>query len=184
MLLRVAAVILIVGVLALGGYYYFHSQSLTKEANAAFTKNQKDQGTVTQLNTQNQQLSADIAAIQKQAAQAKADATSVSSIVPPRVSPNALVQELLNQGTANYVTIIPMSIGDWTSAKVGSSTYYRLDARVKVSGELGQVVNYIKSLQTSAYSSLSIQSVSMVQSTETPGNMVADMNLTLYATVQ
>ena len=184
MFLRVAAVILIVGVLALGGYYYFHAQSLTDQANAAFAQNQKNQLTVTQLNSQNQTLNGDIAEIQKQAAQAKTDMSSISSVVPPKVSPNALVQELLNQGNANYVTIIPMSIGDWTSAKVGSSTYYRLDARVKVSGELGQVVNYIKSLQTSAYSSLSIQSISMVQSTETPGNMVADMNLTLYATVQ
>jgi Tfp pilus assembly protein PilO len=184
MFIRVVAVLLIVAVLAVGGYYYFHAQSLTDQANEAFAQNTKNQTTLTNLSNQNQGMSSDIAQIQKEITQAKNDINAETSVVPPRVSPNSLVQELLNQGNENYVTIIPLSIGDWTSAKVGSSSYYRLDATVRVSGELGQVVNYIKALQNSAYSSLSIQSINMQQSSETPGNMIANLSLILYANAQ
>jgi Tfp pilus assembly protein PilO len=181
MLLRVLSLIIVIGVLALGAYYYTNSQSLSSQADDVFTQNQKNQALVTQLNGTSQSLSADINQLQTQIAKAKVDVSNVSSVVPSRVNPNDLVQELLNQGQVAYVTIIPLSMGDWSSAKIGSTNYLKLDARIKVSGEMNNVTNYITSLQKSVYPTLSIQSISLQQSTDTPGNINADISLTLYS---
>jgi hypothetical protein len=181
MLMRVLVLIIVVGVLALGAYYYTNSLSLSSEADTVYAQNQKDQAVVNQLNGQSQGLTQDINALQTKISQAKIDTVNVSSVVPDKVNPNELVQELLNQGQDAYVSIIPLSMGDWSAAKIGTTNYSKLDARIKVGGEMNNVVNYITSLQKSVYPTLSIQSINIQQSTDTPGNINADISLSLYA---
>jgi hypothetical protein len=184
MLIRAMAVILVVAVAAVSGYFYTSSLGTSKQTDSVYAQAQGDQRNLNLINAQNQTLTDDINQLQAQASKANNDISQEMTVVPAIVNPNDLVQALLNQGQEDYVTIIPLSVGEWTPVQIGSNDYMRLDARIKISGEMAQVVKYITFLQKSQFSTLSVKGVSLAPTVDNPAIVDADINFSLYANDQ
>jgi hypothetical protein len=161
MLIRVFIGIVVIIAIGLGATFYNGYLDQSNAADSTASKIQTDEKTLSTIANSNSALEKEIADINTQIDQAKANLDLESKAIPGITNSNEIVRKIITFGDKNDVTVIPLSTNDWASIKIDKNDYQVFRMAVEVTGPQQNVVDYISRVQDSIDQYLVIEKLDM-----------------------
>jgi hypothetical protein len=168
MLIKVLIALVIIGALALGGFFY--KDYLDQNAKAADLETQlkNTNNSAVVVSRQAQSIETEIADIVKRSSDAQKAINAEKNTLTDRINSNTIVRSILVLGQTMGVKVIPLNTQDWAAVKVGSHDYSVFRMSIQASGDPKNIVEFLRSLQGSVYQTLVIENVNLDKSYVTP----------------
>jgi hypothetical protein len=182
MLVKIALAVLMVVIIAFGGIYYhdYLSQTARAESINIEIQNNKNANTIVSKNIQ--KVNSDIADIARNESTVNKDIEKEIGQLPDKINPNEIVKDIIIQGKASQVSIIPLSTDEWVKTQVNKNDYQVLRIHLEAKGPQKNVVEFISQMQNSAYETLIIEKITMHKPFDPlDTDIIADVNLAMYA---
>jgi hypothetical protein len=182
MLVKIAIAVLVIIVVAFGGIIYNDYLGQTARAESVNTAIQNDINTGKIVSKGTDKINREIIEIDQKIDETREAIEKEDSLLPEKIDSNEIIREILVQGKADGVSIIPLSTREWTKTQVNKIDYQVLKINLEIKGQQTNVVHFIRQMQDSAYQTMVLESVTLKRpQVPEDTDIIADMNLSIYA---
>jgi hypothetical protein len=181
MQVKILLAILIIVVIAVGGIFYNDYSSQTVKAESANAEIQNDKNASTIVTRSLQNTNNEIAEIAKKIDNIKGDLAREEDQLPAKINSNEIVKDIILQGKACEVTVIPLSAQEWTKTQINKINYQVLKIKLETKGRQASVLNFISRMQDPACETLIIENITISKPSDPlDTDIIADFDLAIF----
>lgn len=166
--MKIILAIIIVGALAVGGFFLKDYFSQSAEARSLQEQIANDNRTLKVVTTATNPLAGEINNLKIQQMQFRNSISTESVAIPERMNPNDVVRSILNAGESYGLKVIPLSTTDWAPAKIDQEGYWVFKTNLELSGTQNEIVGFLKYVQNSLYPTLVVETLDLTQTPPSP----------------
>jgi hypothetical protein len=183
MKIKVGFGIWIVIAIIFGALFLSDYSKQSTSANLLSDKILADSIQINNINLKSKDINKDIEVLNANVAKTQAEIVDAGRIIPESLNSNEVIKALFSQGALNQVELVPLTTEEWTTVNIESAEVNAFKIAFLLRGGEAKVIQTIKWIQDSPYSTLVIKdfSLSDINDPQNPDVVEARINIVIYA---